>query len=123
MEEGKCWLVTNLLHVVNVTWENVEAYTNIDEAYQHCKSLLFMNVCDKHCPIVSRCENKTFIPWIDHIDAEINEELRLEHMYHNKAQKQNLNIYWDLYKNFWNSVANMIKQARKSYYVNLILKE
>ncbi len=64
------------------------------------------------------CVLKTFIPWIC---AEIKEEIRLEHMYHKKAQTHNLNIYWDLYNNFRNSVANMIKQARKSYYVNLIL--
>ncbi len=43
-------------------------------------------------------------------------------MYHNKAQKHNLNIYWDLNNNFRNSVANMIKQARKFYFVNLILE-
>ncbi len=96
----------------------MEAYTNIGEPYQQWKSL-FMDVCDKHCPIVSRHVRKTFIP---RVDAEIKEEIRLKHMYHNKAQKHNLNIYWDLYKYFRNSVANMIKQARKSYYVNLILE-
>ncbi len=36
---------------VNVPWQNVEAHTNIDEAYQQWKSL-FMDVCDTHCPIV-----------------------------------------------------------------------
>ncbi len=55
---------------------------------------------------MSRHVRKTFIP---SIDAEIKEEIRLKHMYHNKAQKHNLNIYWDLYKYFIKSVANMIK--------------
>ncbi len=80
--------------LVNVPWENVEAYANIDEAYQQWKSL-FMDVCDKYCPIVSRWVRKTFILWIG---TEIKEEIKLKQMYYNKAQKHNLNIYRDLHK-------------------------
>ncbi len=45
----------------NVPWENVEACTNIDEPYQLWKSI-FMGVCDKHCPIVSKACEKNIHP-------------------------------------------------------------
>ncbi len=59
---------TFLDDLVNVPCENVEAYANIDEAYQNGSP------CDNHCPIVSRYVRKTFISWID---AEIKEEIIL----------------------------------------------
>ncbi len=69
----------------------MEAYTNIEEAYQQWKSL-FNDGCDKHCPIVSRRVTKTFIPWID---AEIKEEIRLKHI-ENPEYKENVKRRGDI---------------------------
>ncbi len=89
----------------------------MNDALDHWKDL-FISVCDKHCPVVTRRVRKTFLPWID---ADIKEEIRLKHYYQHKAKTKHLHIFWDLFKHYRNSVSNMMKSAKKTYYTDMIL--
>ncbi len=57
-------------------------YDDVDDTLHHWKQL-FISVCDKHCPVVSRRVRKSFLPWID---SDIKEEIRLKYYYQHKAK-------------------------------------
>ena len=99
-------------------WSSLEAYDDIDDAYHHWKTL-FLDICDKHCPVVTKRVRKTFMPWID---QDIKNEIRLKHHYYDKAKETNLSVHWIMYKTLRNRVSNMMKRAKRIYYTNMILE-
>ncbi len=102
----------------NSDWESVRESNDADEAYNMWKTL-FTNVCDKHCPYVTRRVRKSFLPWID---DDIKEDIRMKHYFHKKAHAKGLEIFWQMFRHFRNVVANSLKAAKRDYYTSLILE-
>ena len=68
---------------------------------------------------MTRRVRKSSMPWID---QDIKNEIRLKNEIYDKANKSDLHVCWDLYKQLRNRVSNMIKIAKKTYYTDLIIE-
>ncbi len=53
-------------------WAGIEDSVDVDVVYDRWKHL-FTNVCDKHCPFVTKRERKCFLPWLN---EEIKEDIK-----------------------------------------------
>ncbi len=96
---------------------SVEEY-HVDEAYQKWKCI-FTEVCNKHCPFITRCVTKIFLPWIN---DEVKEDITIKHYFMKKTNTKSLEIFWQMFKYFRNLVSNSLKVAKRNYYTGLILE-
>ncbi len=92
-------------------WNSIEIYDDIDDSLAHWKEL-FMEVCNRHCPVVCRRVRTYFLP---SVDIEIREQIKLKHYYQREPHNKNLPILWMMYKHFRNNVSNMLIAAKKKY--------
>ncbi len=93
-------------------------YDDIDDSLAHWKEL-FIEVCNRHCPIVCPRVRTCFRPWVD---TEIREQIKLKHCYQREAHNKNLQILWMMYKHFRKKISNMLKAAKKKYYTDMIIE-
>ena len=67
-------------------WVSIEQFEDVDETYRRFKDL-FTQVCDKHCPFLTRRVTKSFLPYLT---EENKEHINMKHYF----QKRNtLRVY------------------------------
>ncbi len=81
--------------------------------------IVITDVCDKHCPFVTRRVWKCFPPWLN---EEIKEDIKMKHYFEKKAHTKGLEIHWQMFRHFGNVISNSLKIAKRDYYTGLILE-
>ena len=102
----------------NCSWGPIEETDDVDTAYTYWKTI-FNEVCNKHCPFISRRVRKNFLPWLN---DDIKEDIKMKHYFMKKAHSKGLEIYWLMFKHFRIVISNSLRIAKKEHYTGLILE-
>ena len=101
-------------------WETVYNSKEVNTAYVvFCSS--FSNICNKHAPLVTKNLGKRKAaqkPWIS---QGIMKSIRLKHRMYSKVIKSNhRQDLVDKYKKYRNVLTNILKNAKRNYYCDLL---
>ena len=103
-----------------IQWDTVEEFDDCDLAWKWFNEE-FSKVCDKHCPLKRKKFRTNICPWLEGRDDIF--DLMHKRDYHRKQSiksKSKPNFHWDQYKILRNNVNDLMKKAKRDYYVDKI---
>ena len=102
----------------NVPWHICKDIESIDLTWETWLRL-FMNVVDIYIPMRKKRIRKNACPWITNEIIDIMKER--DNVLH-AAKREDSSVLWNTYKSFKNRVTHLMKDQKKEYYSNLILR-
>ena len=94
-------------------WQKVEKCDNINEAWNSCMEINFLEVLNKHAPVKTFRPRKNQLPWIE---EDIRELMRKRDWVLHKYHKTKDHELWNVFKRMRNLVTMNMRRAKREYY-------
>ena len=118
-KDYKCFVKQNFIHDVSNAFYDVQfTANNVLDQWNYFK-IKFLEISDKHVPLVTRRLKKRFKPWVTH---DIIQMMYKRDYLKKQAIKTGCEVKWNEYRNLRNNITYMIKKGKKKYFQEENLK-